>query len=88
MKAIINIPAVQHILYVGGLVLLIWCFIQFGFIDYKDYVAGHFPLHLVIYGVCPIAIFATGAHWYEYRTLASDGDDRAIFELRGNTPHY
>lgn len=68
MKAIINIPAVQHILYVGGLVLLIWCFIQFGFIDYKDYVAGHFPLHLVIYGVCPIAIFATGAHWYEYIT--------------------
>lgn len=81
MKKVFN-----ALLYAGALVLLTWCFVKFGFYDYEDYVEGHFPLHLVIYLVLPIAISAVIAHAYEYFT----GDDdtwyrrliRKIFRMK------
>lgn len=54
-----------------SLAVLVGC-LAVSIVGYEQYIAGHFPLHLVVFGVIPIAIFAVIAHLYETVTGNED----------------
>lgn len=53
----------HSLMYLMGLGVFIGCFVTC-IVEYDEYIAGHFPLHLVVFGVPIIGVPLIIIHWH------------------------
>jgi len=54
---------IYHIASILGIGIFLGCFIT-SIVQYDEYIAGHFPLHLAVFGVPIVGIPAIIIHWH------------------------